>query len=77
MDNEKQINQSINQQRNKKVVIYEKKSINDILLKIKIMKMIIMIIIITIKMIKNEGNNEEKVRDRQRAIMYYYSTETS
>ena len=28
--------------------------------------MITMIIIITTKMIKNEGNNEEKERDRQR-----------
>ena len=30
------------------------------------MIMITMIIIITTKMIKNEGNNEEKERDRQR-----------
>ena len=30
------------------------------------MIMIRMIIIITTKMIKNEGNNEEKERDRQR-----------
>ena len=44
----------------------DKKSINNILLKIKIMIMIIMIIIITTKMIEKE-----------KAITYYYSTETS